>query len=56
MRTLVKISIAVTLAFSVMTGSYAAGYGTHWWLNNQDRPTTEEADHFTVFWEPFAEF
>ena len=51
MRTLVKISIAVILAFSVITGSYAAGYGTHWWLNNQDRPTTEEADHFTVFWE-----
>ena len=51
MRTLVKISIAVALAFSVITASYAAGYGTHWWLNNQDCPTTEEADHFTVFWE-----
>ncbi len=51
MRTLVKISIAVVLAFSVITASYAVGYGTHWWLNNQDSPTTEEADHFTVFWE-----
>jgi carboxyl-terminal processing protease len=51
MRTLVKISIAVIFAFSVITASYAAGYGTHWWLNNQDSPDTEEADHFTVFWE-----
>ena len=51
MRTLVKVSIAIALAFSVMTASYAAGYGTHWWLNNQDSPATEEADQFTVFWE-----
>jgi carboxyl-terminal processing protease len=51
MRTLIKISIAIVLAFSVMTASYAAGYGTHWWLNNQDSPTTEEAGQFTVFWE-----
>jgi len=50
MRTLVKISIAVTLALSVVTASYAAGYGTHWWLNKDNNPTTE-ADHFTVFWE-----
>ena len=50
MRTLVKIFIAVTLALSVMTASYAAGFGTHWWLN-KDSPTTEEADQFTVFWE-----
>jgi carboxyl-terminal processing protease len=51
MRTLIKISIAFALAFSVMTASYAAGYGTHWWLNKDNNPTTEEADHFTVFWE-----
>jgi carboxyl-terminal processing protease len=51
MRTLVKVSIAIALAFSVMTASYAAGYGTRWWLNNQDNPTTEETDRFTVFWE-----
>jgi carboxyl-terminal processing protease len=51
MRTLVKVSIAIALAFSVMTASYAAGYGTHWWLNNQDNPTTEEADQLAVFWE-----
>jgi carboxyl-terminal processing protease len=51
MRTLVKIVIAVTLAFSVISASYAAGFGTHWWLNNQDCPDTEEADQFTVFWE-----
>jgi carboxyl-terminal processing protease len=51
MRTLVKISIAVILAFSVVTVSYAAGFGTHWWLNNQDCPDAEEADYFTVFWE-----
>jgi carboxyl-terminal processing protease len=50
MRTLVKIVIGVTLAFSVITASYAAGFGTHWWLN-RDSPTPEEADHFTVFWE-----
>jgi carboxyl-terminal processing protease len=50
MRTLIKVSIAVVLAFSVITGSYAAGYGTHWWLN-KDNPTTEQADQFTVFWE-----
>jgi carboxyl-terminal processing protease len=50
MRTLIKISIAVVLAFSVITVSYAAGYGTHWWLN-KDNPTTEQADQFTVFWE-----
>jgi len=50
MRTLVKIIIAVVLAFSVITASYAAGFGTHWWLN-RDSPTPEEADQFTVFWE-----
>ena len=50
MRTLIKIFIALTLAFSVMTASYAAGYGTHWWLN-KDNPTTEEIEPFTVFWE-----
>jgi len=50
MRTLVKIVIAATLAFSVITASYAAGFGTHWWLN-KDSPTPEEADQFTVFWE-----
>ena len=50
MRTLAKIVIAVTLAFSVITASYAAGFGTHWWLN-KDSPTPEEADQFTVFWE-----
>ena len=50
MRTLVKTFIAVTLALSVITASYAAGFGTHWWLN-KDSPTTEEADQFTVFWE-----
>jgi carboxyl-terminal processing protease len=50
MRTLIKIFIALTLAFSVMTVSYAAGYGTHWWLN-KDNPTTEEIEPFTVFWE-----
>jgi carboxyl-terminal processing protease len=50
MRTLIKVSIAVVLAFSVITASYAAGYGTHWWLN-KDNPTTEQADQFTVFWE-----
>jgi carboxyl-terminal processing protease len=50
MRILVKVSIAVILAFSVMTASYAAGYGTHWWLN-KDNPTAEEAEQFTVFWE-----
>jgi carboxyl-terminal processing protease len=50
MRTLIKISIAFVLAFSVITASYAAGYGTHWWLN-KDNPTTEQADQFTVFWE-----
>jgi carboxyl-terminal processing protease len=50
MRTLIKISIALALAFSVITASYAAGYGTHWWLN-KDSPTTEEIEHFTVFWE-----
>jgi carboxyl-terminal processing protease len=51
MRTLVKILIAVTLAFSVITASYAAGFGTHWWLNKDNNPNAEEADHFTVFWE-----
>jgi carboxyl-terminal processing protease len=52
MRTLVKIFIALTLVFSVITASYAAGFGTHWWLNNnQDCPTVEEVDHFAVFWE-----
>ena len=50
MRALIRILIAVILAFSVITASYAAGFGTHWWLN-KDSPTTEEADHFTVFWE-----
>jgi len=50
MRTLVKILIAVTLALSVMTVSYAAGFGTHWWLN-KDSPTAEEIEQFTVFWE-----
>ena len=50
MRTLIKVSIAVVLAFSVITASYAAGYGTHWWLN-KDNPTTEQADQLTVFWE-----
>jgi carboxyl-terminal processing protease len=50
MRALVKILIAVILAFSVITASYAAGFGTHWWLN-KDSPTTEEADQFAVFWE-----
>jgi carboxyl-terminal processing protease len=50
MRTFVKILIAVTLALSVITASYAAGFGTHWWLN-KDSPTTEEAGQFTVFWE-----
>jgi len=50
MRTLIRVSIAFVLAFSVITASYAAGYGTHWWLN-KDTPTTEQADQFTVFWE-----
>ena len=50
MRALLKILIAVILAFSVITASYAAGFGTHWWLN-KDSPTTEEADQFAVFWE-----
>jgi carboxyl-terminal processing protease len=50
MRTLIKISIAIALAFSAMTASYAAGYGTHWWLN-KDSPTAEEVEHFAVFWE-----
>jgi len=50
MRTLIKVSIAVVLAFSVITASYAAGFGTHWWLN-KDNPTTGQADQFTVFWE-----
>jgi carboxyl-terminal processing protease len=50
MRTLMKVFIAVMLALSVVTASYAAGFGTHWWLN-KDSPTTEEADQFTVFWE-----
>ena len=50
MRTLVKISIAVILSFSVITASYAAGFGTHWWLN-KDSPTVEEVDQFVVFWE-----
>jgi carboxyl-terminal processing protease len=51
MRTLIKIVIAVTLALSVVTASYAAGFGTHWWLNKDNNPTAEEIDHFTVFWE-----
>ena len=51
MRTLVKILIALTLALSMMTASYAAGFGTHWWLNKQDCPTTGETDQFAVFWE-----
>jgi carboxyl-terminal processing protease len=50
MRTLIKVSIAIVLTFSVITASYAAGYGTHWWLS-KDNPTTEQADQFTVFWE-----
>lgn len=50
MRVLIKVSIAVTLALSVIIASYAAGFGTHWWLN-KDNPTAEEVEYFTVFWE-----
>jgi carboxyl-terminal processing protease len=50
MRTLVKVSIAVVLSLSVITASYAAGFGTHWWLN-KDSPAAEEIDQFAVFWE-----
>ena len=53
MRTLIKIFIAITLALSVITTSYAAGFGTHWWLSRDD-PTAEATEPFAVFWEAWS--
>ncbi len=50
-RTVFRILVAVTVTLSVMSASYAAGYGTHWWLSKNSHPAIEEVDYFGVFWE-----
>lgn len=51
MRTLFRILVIVTVTLSVISASYAAGFGTHWWLTKDSNPAAEEKDYFAVFWE-----
>lgn len=50
MKTLLKIVFVLFIGTTVITSSFAAGYGTRWYFY-RNVPTEEEAQSFAVFWE-----
>jgi carboxyl-terminal processing protease len=50
MKPIAKLMFAALVGLLIVTTSFAAGYGTHWYYN-RDVPSEGESTSFKVFWE-----